>query len=104
MEKHFTILLLITIWRGGIMQTSIKQNKWNRKRFITLSIVALVIIAACISYFLVFKSKAENSSSSSAKRTVQVTRGDIDVTLTGSGAVTSANTSDVMSNVQGKIT
>lgn len=86
------------------MQKGIKRIKWNSKRFITLSIVALVIISICIGIFLVTKNKAASSTSASAKRTVQVTRGNIEVSLSGSGTVTSANTSDVMSNVQGKIT
>ncbi|MDF2987170.1 MAG: rane-fusion protein [Eubacterium sp.] len=86
------------------MQKGIKRIKWNRKKFITLSIVALVIISICIGFFLITKNKAVSSASASAKRTVQVTRGNIEVALSGSGTVTSANTSDVMSNVQGKIT
>lgn len=81
-----------------------KGIKWNRKRFITLSIVALVIISIVIGFFYVTKYRAANSTSASAKRTTQVVRGNMEVALSGSGTVTSSNTSDVMSNVQGKIT
>jgi HlyD family secretion protein len=81
-----------------------KGIKWNRKRFITLSIVALVIISIVIGFFYVTKYRADKSTSASAKRTTQVVRGNMEVALSGSGTVTSSNTSDVMSNVQGKIT
>lgn len=81
-----------------------KGVKWNRKRFITLSIVALVIISIVIGFFYVTKFRAANGTSASAKRTTQVVRGNMEVALSGSGTVTSSNTSDVMSNVQGKIT
>ncbi len=81
-----------------------KGVKWNRKRFITLSIIALVIISIVIGFFYVTKFRAANGTSASAKRTTQVVRGNMEVALSGSGTVTSSNTSDVMSNVQGKIT
>ncbi len=86
------------------MAKGIKHIKWNKKRFFILSIVALVIISAAIGIILVTNNRAASNSSASAKRQTQAVKGNIEVALSGSGTVTSANTSDVMSNVQGKIT
>ncbi|OPX42217.1 multidrug resistance protein MdtA precursor [Ruminiclostridium hungatei] len=86
------------------MQKGIKHIKWNKKRFFILSIVALVIISAAIGIILVTNNRAASNSSASAKRQTPTVKGNIEVALSGSGTVTSANTSDVMSNVQGKIT
>lgn len=86
------------------MAKGIKHIKWNKKRFFILSIVALVIISAAVGIILVTNNRAASNSSASAKRQTQAVKGNIEVALSGSGTVTSANTSDVMSNVQGKIT
>jgi len=86
------------------MQKGINKVKWSRKKFITLSIVSLVVISCAIGFFVVTKSSAAKSTMASVQRTVQVTKGNIEVGLSGSGTVASASTSDLMSNVQGKIT
>ncbi len=86
------------------MQKGVKRIKLSRKGFITLSIAVLVTISILIGFFAITRNKAASSTSASAQRQTQVVRGNIEVVLSGSGTVTSANTSDVMSNVQGKIT
>ncbi len=86
------------------MQKGAKRIKLSRKGIITLSLAVLVIISVVIGFFVITKNKAASSTSTSAQRQTQVVRGNIEVVLSGSGTVTSANTSDVMSNVQGKIT
>lgn len=86
------------------MKKGIKNMKWSKKKFITLSIVSLVIISIAIGIFAVTKNNAANGTMASAQRTVQVTKGNIDVSITGSGTVASASTSDLMSNADGKIT
>lgn len=86
------------------MQKGVRRNKWNKRRFITLTIVALVIISIVTGIYYVTEYRAASSTSATAKRTAQAVRGNMQVALSGSGTVTSSNTSDVMSNVQGKIT
>jgi HlyD family secretion protein len=86
------------------MHKGIKGNKWSRKKIISLSIVGLVIIAIVTGTVIIAKNYTSKSSSTSAQRTTKVTKGNIEVSITGSGTVTSANTSDLMSNVAGKIT
>jgi len=86
------------------MQKGIKKVKWNRKKFITLSIVSLVIISVVIGAVVITKKNASKSTMATAQRTVQVTKGNIEVSITGSGTVASASTSDLMSNADGKIT
>ncbi len=86
------------------MQKGINRLKWNRKKFITLSIVAVVIVSVSIGIFAVRKSYAAKNTSAAEKRTVQVSRGNIEISLSGSGTVTSSNTSDLMANAAGKIT
>lgn len=86
------------------MHKGINRLKWNKKRFITLSIVAVVIVSVSIGIFAVRKSYAAKNTSAAEKRTVHVTRGNIEISLSGSGTVTSSNTSDMMANAAGKIT
>lgn len=86
------------------MQRGIKKLKWSKKRIITLSIASIVIISIVIGGVLFTKNNAAISTMASAQRTIQVTKGNIEVSLSGSGTVASASTSDLMSNVQGKIT
>ncbi len=86
------------------MQVGVKNFKWSRKRFIALSVVALVIISLVTGVFLYSKNSSASSTAAAEKRTTQVVRGKIEVALSGSGTVKSSNTSDVMTNVQGKIT
>lgn len=81
----------------------IKNLKWNKKKFIMLSIVSVIIISVIIGVFAFSKNNAAKSDQTTAQRTVQVARGNIEVSLSGSGTVESASTSDLMSNVQGKI-
>ncbi len=85
------------------MQKSIKVNKRNKKKIITTSIIGVVIIAIVAGVYIFTKNNA-SSTTVSTQRTVKVTKGNIEVSITGSGTVTSANTSDLMSNVEGKIT
>ncbi len=86
------------------MKDGIRHTRWNKKRFITLSIAALVIVAISIGAILVTRYNAVGSTTVMEKRTTKVVKGNIEVVLSGSGTVASANNSDVMSNVQGKIT
>ena len=86
------------------MQVEVKHFKWSRKRFILLSVVALIIISSVIAVFVYSKNSSASGTTAAEKRTTQVVRGKIEVALSGSGTVKSSNTSDVMSNVQGKIT
>ena len=86
------------------MQVGVKNFKWSRKRFIALSVVALVIISLVTGVFLYSKNSSASSTAAAEKRTTRVVRGKIEVALSGSGTVKSSNTSDVMTNVQGKIT
>jgi HlyD family secretion protein len=81
----------------------VKGRKWNRNKIITLIISCVVIIALAAGGFLVIRNRMSKNTVASVKRTAQVTKGDIEVSLSGSGTVESASTSDVMSNVQGKI-
>ncbi|AEY65346.1 HlyD family efflux transporter periplasmic adaptor subunit [Clostridium sp. BNL1100] len=78
-------------------------KKWSRKKIITLVISLVVVLAVAVGIFLVVRQREAKSTTASAKRTTQVTRGNIEVSLSGSGTIESASTSDVMSNVQGKI-
>ena len=78
-------------------------KKWSRKKIITLVISLVVVLAVAVGIFLVVRQRESKSTTASAKRTTQVTRGNIEVSLSGSGTIESASTSDVMSNVQGKI-
>ncbi len=78
-------------------------KKWSRKKIITLVISLVVVLAVAVGIFLVVRQRESKSTIASAKRTTQVTRGNIEVSLSGSGTIESASTSDVMSNVQGKI-
>lgn len=77
--------------------------KWSRKKIITLVISLVVVLAVAVGIFLVVKQRESKSTTASAKRMTQVTRGNMEVSLSGSGTIESASTSDVMSNVQGKI-
>jgi HlyD family secretion protein len=86
------------------MHRGIKGNKLSRKKIITLSIVGIVIIAIVTGTVIVAKNYASKSSSASVQRTAKASKQNIEVSITGSGTVTSANTSDLMSNVAGKIT
>ncbi len=85
------------------MQKGMKKNKWSRKKVIICSIVGAVIIAIAAGGFILAKNNASKSSSTAAQRTAKVTKGNIEVSITGSGTITSANTADLMSNVEGKI-
>ena len=78
-------------------------KKWSRKKIITLVISLVVILAVAVGIFLVVRQRDSKSTMASTKRTTQATRGNIEVSLSGSGTIQSASTSDVMSNVQGKI-
>ncbi|HEX2924736.1 MAG TPA: efflux RND transporter periplasmic adaptor subunit [Ruminiclostridium sp.] len=78
-------------------------KRWSRKRIITSVVSLVVILAVAAGIFMVVRNRESKSTASSAKRTAQVTRGNIEVSLSGSGTVGSASSSDVMSNVQGKI-
>lgn len=84
------------------MQKSIKVNKKNKKRIIATSIIAVVIIAI-LAGILIFTKNNASSTTVSEQRAAKVTRGNIEVSITGSGTITSASTSDLMSNVAGKI-
>lgn len=86
------------------MHMGIKKEKWSRKKFITLSILSFVIISIAIGAFTITKNNASKNTTATQKRTVQVTKGNLEVSITGSGTVASASTSDLMSNVDGKIT
>ncbi|MHB8064027.1 MAG: efflux RND transporter periplasmic adaptor subunit, partial [Ruminiclostridium sp.] len=86
------------------MHKGIKKVKWNKKKFIALSIVSLVIIFIVIGSVVITRNNASKSTLASVQRTVSVTKGNIEVNLSGSGTVASASASDLMSNVQGKIT
>ncbi len=85
------------------MQKGIKNNKWSRKKVVTISIIGIVIIAIAAGGFILAKNNTSKSSSTAEQRTTKVTRGNIEVSITGSGTITSANTADLMSNVEGKI-
>ncbi len=78
-------------------------KKWSRKRIITLVISLVVVSVVAVGIFLAVRQRESTSTMASANRTTQVTRGTIEVSLSGSGTIESASTSDVMSNVQGKI-
>lgn len=86
------------------MQKRIRKNKWNRKKIITLSIVGVIIIAIAIVAGAFIKNNTSTSTSAAAQRTVKVSKGNIEVNISGSGTITSANTSDLMANADGKIT
>lgn len=87
----------------GISSRELKM-KWNKKKFLTLSVIAVVIISIVIVALTWTKNSAASSTGTSAQRTSTVKRGTIEVSITGSGTVTSSSTSDVMANVDGKIT
>jgi HlyD family secretion protein len=85
------------------MQKGMKKYKWSRKKVIICSVVGAVIIAIAAGGFILAKNNVSKSSSTAAQRTTKVTKGNIEVSITGSGTITSANTADLMSNVEGKI-
>ncbi|WP_244648353.1 HlyD family efflux transporter periplasmic adaptor subunit [Ruminiclostridium herbifermentans] len=80
-----------------------KKIKWSRKKVIICSIVGAIVIAIAAGGFILAKNNASKSASTTVQRTAKVTRGNIEVSITGSGTITSANTADLMSNVEGKI-
>lgn len=85
------------------MHNGVKKNSWSRKKVITCSIVGVIIIASVAGGFILTKNNASQNSLVTAQRTTKVSNGNIEVSITGSGTITSANTADLMSNVEGKI-
>ena len=80
----------------------VKKFRWKGKKIITFSIVCVVIIGIVAGVFAIRSNTTK--STVSEQRTTKVTKGDINVSITGSGTITSANTSNLMSNVAGKVT
>lgn len=80
------------------------KKKWSKKKIIICSIIGAVIIAIATGGLILAKNNASKNSSTAVQRTSKVTKGNIEVSITGSGTITSANTADLMSNVEGKIT
>ncbi len=89
------------------LEASIKP----KKRFIKRStlkriIISVICIAALAAGFFVVKAKFFSSSKATnvQKRLSRVTKGNVSVSITGSGPIVSSNESDVTSAVAGKIT
>ncbi len=85
------------------MHNGVKKSSRSRKKVITCSIVGVIIVAIAAGGFILTKNNASQNSPATAQRTARVTKGNIEVSITGSGTITSANTADLMSNVAGKI-
>jgi HlyD family secretion protein len=74
----------------------------SSKVFISMAIVILLISGGAWWYFNSNNSK--NVQNAFAQQTSVVTKGDLDLSVSGSGAIASANKSNVVSEVQGTIT
>lgn len=85
------------------MQQSTKMFKHISKKWVFSSVAVVLVVAVGISTIMIYKNKTSNTSKVQ-QRTVTVSKGNIEVSLSGSGTVESASTSDLMSNVEGKIT
>jgi HlyD family secretion protein len=74
----------------------------SSKVFISMAIVILLVSGGAWWYFNSNNSK--NVQNAFAQQTSVVTKGDLDLSVSGSGAIASANKSNVVSEVQGTIT
>jgi HlyD family secretion protein len=74
----------------------------SSKVFISMAIVILLVSGGAWWYFNSNNSK--NVQNAFAQQTSVVTKGDLDLSASGSGAIVSANKSNVVSEVQGTIT
>lgn len=81
-----------------------KKIKWSRKKILISSIAGVLVVSLIVGAAVIIKNRTSKTTLASAQRTVKVSRGNIEVSITGSGTVTSASNSDLMSNVEGKIT
>jgi HlyD family secretion protein len=88
------------------LDTNYKESKSFLKKIKlkpVLFIVISVILAAAIIMTLVLRNNS-NKSQTTVQRTTKVAKGNLNVTVTGSGSIESSNESDITSSVQGKIT
>lgn len=85
------------------MQTGIKRMKLRGKKLTAIIIACIVIISVGVGVYAVTKNNASKSTATTTQRTTKVTKGNIEVSISGSGTITSASTSDLMSNADGKI-
>lgn len=82
-----------------------KVKKGFDKKILKVAAIGLVIILVLGAAFMYAYPKITSSSKNSIKqRTALVTKGDISITVTGSGPVQSSNTSDVTPSIGGTIT
>ncbi|BCS80329.1 efflux RND transporter periplasmic adaptor subunit [Anaerocellum diazotrophicum] len=84
------------------VKVNIKSRRWAK----VLSIVIVIAIIAGASGFSAYKyiSNKNKSSNVQTQRTAVVSRGDITVTVTGSGPIESAQSTDLTSTVSSTIT
>jgi HlyD family secretion protein len=69
-------------------------------KFIVIGVIAILVVFALL-YLFVFRKTA--AASQQVQQTVPAARGDISVTVTGSGPMSSSNKSDITSKVSGLI-
>ena len=86
------------------MQLNTKKSSKRLKKWVVVTIIGLLIIALGIGTYAFVKGRSSTASASQQQRTSKVIKGNIEVSLSGSGTVESSSTAELMANVQGKIT
>ena len=82
-----------------------KPAKLKRKRMPKLLILAgIIIVLGALAAVLTFKFHVFSKAATIVQRTSTVAKGDLTVTVTGSGSVESSNRVDISPSVQGKLT
>ena len=89
-----------------IVNMQLNTNKTNKRlrKWVVVTIIGVLIIALGIGTYLFVKARSNTASASQQLRTSKVVKGNIEVSLSGSGTVESSSTAELMANVQGKIT
>ena len=86
------------------MQLNTKKTSKRVKKWVVVTIIGVLIIALGIGTYSFVKARSNTASASQQQRTSKVVKGNIEVSLSGSGTVESSSTAELMANVQGKIT
>lgn len=82
----------------------VKSNFFSRHRKLCIIVAICILVAIVgISIFKV-KSKKPNAVYARERKTVEVSRGDISVSVSGSGSIESASTKNIASEVSAKVT
>ncbi len=86
------------------MQLNTKKKSIRLRKWVVVTIIGVLIIALGIGTYSFVKARNTTASTSQQQRTSKVIKGNIEVSLSGSGTVESSSTAELMANVQGKIT